>query len=103
MADGAALELAARLLTAPPPPGGRRPRPRAAGSPAARCLIAPLTERESEVLLLLAEGEANREIADKLVVTLDTVKKHLTHVFGKLGAVSRTQAVARARALGLLP
>jgi len=55
------------------------------------------------VLLLLAEGMANREIADRLVVTLDTVKKHLTRIFGKLGAVSRTQAVARARELGLLP
>jgi LuxR family maltose regulon positive regulatory protein len=66
-------------------------------------LIEPLTARESEVLLLLAEGQSNREIADRLVVTLDTVKKHLTRIFGKLGAVSRTQAVARARELGLLP
>jgi LuxR family maltose regulon positive regulatory protein len=66
-------------------------------------LVEPLTERESEVLVLLAEGQSNREIADRLVVTLDTVKKHLTHIFGKLGAVSRTQAVARARELSLLP
>jgi LuxR family maltose regulon positive regulatory protein len=65
-------------------------------------LVEPLTERESEVLLLLAAGQANREIADRLVVTLDTVKKHLTHIFGKLGATSRTQAVARARELRLL-
>ena len=50
------------------------------------------------MLLLLAEGQSNREIADRLVVTLDTVKKHLTRIFGKLGAVSFTQAVARARA-----
>lgn len=68
----------------------------------ATVLVDPLTERETEVLLLLAEGKANREIADRLVVTLDTVKKHLTHIFGKLGAESRTQAVAHARELGLL-
>ena len=64
--------------------------------------LAALTEREREVLLLLSVGQSNREIADRLVVTLDTVKKHLTHIFGKLGAVSRTQAVARARALHLV-
>src|SRR4051812_32858078 len=64
-------------------------------------LIEPLTEREGEVLLLLAEGRSNREIAERLVVTLDTAKKHLTHIVGKLGAVSRTQAVARARELSL--
>ena len=62
-------------------------------------LIEPLTEREGEVLLLLAEGRTNREIAERLVVTLDTVKKHLTHIFGKLDAASRPQVVARAREL----
>src|SRR5207249_854240 len=66
-------------------------------------LVEPLTGREREVLRLLAAGCANREIAERLVVTLDTVKKHLTHLFGKLGAASRTQAVARARELGLIP
>jgi LuxR family maltose regulon positive regulatory protein len=65
-------------------------------------LVEALTDREREVLLLLSVGQSNREIADRLVVTLDTVKKHLTHIFGKLGAVSRTQAVARARALHLV-
>ena len=97
--DGATLDYAARLLGAVPPAGA--PAPRAAGD--APGLIAPLTERECEVLQLVAAGEANREIAGKLVVTIDTVKKHLTHLFGKLGVTSRTQAVARARALGLLP
>jgi LuxR family maltose regulon positive regulatory protein len=76
-----------------------RPAVRIAGT---TVLVEPLTEREGEVLLLLAEGRANREIAERLVVTLDTVKKHLTHIFGKLGAVSRIQAVARARELRLL-
>jgi LuxR family maltose regulon positive regulatory protein len=95
--DGATLDYAVRLLGAVPPAGA----PRAAGD--APGLIAPLTERESEVLRLVAAGEANREIAGQLVVTIDTVKKHLTHLFGKLGVTSRTQAIARARALGLLP
>jgi LuxR family transcriptional regulator, maltose regulon positive regulatory protein len=68
----------------------------------AAVLVEPLTERGAEVLMLLAEGRASQEIADRLVVTIDTVKKHLTHIFGKLDAVSRTQAVARARELNLL-
>jgi DNA-binding NarL/FixJ family response regulator len=62
-----------------------------------------LTERELEVLSLIAEGDSNQEIARKLVVTLATVKTHVNHIFGKLGAESRVQVVARARALGLLP
>lgn len=77
--------------------GGRGARMAGAG-----VLIEPLTEREGEVLVLLAEGRFNREIAERLVVTLGTVKKHLTHIFGKLDAASRTQAVARARELQLL-
>jgi LuxR family maltose regulon positive regulatory protein len=50
-----------------------------------------------------ATGRSNREIAERLVVTLDTVKKHLTHIFGKLDAGSRAQAIARARDLKLIP
>jgi LuxR family maltose regulon positive regulatory protein len=65
-------------------------------------LVEPLTRRELEVLELLAAGSPNQRIADDLVVTLDTVKKHVTHVLGKLGAANRTEAVARARDLGLL-
>ncbi|NTU85222.1 MAG: hypothetical protein HGA45_38680 [Chloroflexales bacterium] len=62
----------------------------------------PLTGREQEVLCLLAEGATNQEIASALVVTVGTVKTHLNHILGKLGARNRTEAVARARALGLL-
>jgi LuxR family transcriptional regulator, maltose regulon positive regulatory protein len=62
----------------------------------------PLTEREMEVLRLVAEGHANQHIAEQLVVVLDTVKKHVSHILRKLGADNRTQSVARARALGLL-
>lgn len=65
-------------------------------------LVDPLTAREIEVLTLLAGGAPNQGIADQLFVTVDTVKKHITHVLAKLGAANRTQAVARARELGLL-
>jgi LuxR family transcriptional regulator, maltose regulon positive regulatory protein len=65
-------------------------------------LIEPLSERELQVLGLLADGKSNKAIADELVITLDTVKRHVTHVLDKLGAANRTQAVARARELGLL-
>ena len=63
----------------------------------------PLTDREVEVLRLLAAGRSNQRIAHELVVALDTVKKHVTHILGKLGAANRTEAVARARQLGLIP
>ena len=65
--------------------------------------IEPLTKRELEVLGLIAVGRPNQEIANQLVVTLETVKKHTSHIFSKLGAASRTDAVARARELRLLP
>ena len=65
-------------------------------------LIDPLTSRELEVLNMLAAGRSNQAIAGELVVTLDTVKKHVGHVLGKLGAANRTEAVARARELNLL-
>jgi LuxR family transcriptional regulator, maltose regulon positive regulatory protein len=65
-------------------------------------LVEPLSDRELQVLGLLAAGRSNQQIADELVVVLDTVKKHVSHIMDKLGAANRTQAVARARALGLL-
>jgi len=65
-------------------------------------LVEPLTQRELEVLRLVAAGQANREIADELVVVVDTAKKHVRHILRKLGASNRTQSVAHARALGLL-
>jgi LuxR family maltose regulon positive regulatory protein len=66
-------------------------------------LVDPLTSRELEVLDMLAAGASNQAIASQLVVTLDTVKKHVSHVLSKLGAANRTEAVARARELGLIP
>ncbi len=66
-------------------------------------LVEPLTGRELEVLAMLAAGTPNQAIAEELFVTLFTVKKHVSHVLGKLGAANRTEAVARARELGLIP
>jgi ATP/maltotriose-dependent transcriptional regulator MalT len=65
-------------------------------------IVDPLTSRELEVLKMLAAGRSNQAIARELVVTLDTVKKHVGHVMGKLGAANRTEAVARARELSLI-
>jgi LuxR family maltose regulon positive regulatory protein len=65
-------------------------------------LIEPLSEREVEILELIAEGLANPEIAARLFLALNTVKTHSSNIYGKLGVHSRTQAVAKARALGLL-
>ena len=55
------------------------------------------------MLRLLAAGRSNQRIAHDLVVALNTVKTHVTHVLGKLGAANRTEAAARARQLGLVP
>ena len=65
-------------------------------------LVDPLTSRELEVLGMIAAGRSNRAIARELVVTVDTVKKHVGHVLAKLGAANRTEAVARARELSLI-
>jgi LuxR family maltose regulon positive regulatory protein len=65
-------------------------------------LIDPLSERELEVLRLIAAGLSNQEIALQLVIAVSTVKSHINHIYGKLSVNSRTQAVARAQALGLL-
>jgi LuxR family maltose regulon positive regulatory protein len=65
-------------------------------------LIEPLSERELEVLRRVAAGYSNQEIAQDLVVAVSTVKKHISNIYGKLEVGSRTQAVARARELGLV-
>jgi LuxR family maltose regulon positive regulatory protein len=65
-------------------------------------LMEPLTEREQEVLELVAKGLSNRQIAEVLYVTIGTVKKHLNNIFGKLYVESRTQAISRGRELDLL-
>ncbi|EFH83763.1 LuxR C-terminal-related transcriptional regulator [Ktedonobacter racemifer] len=65
-------------------------------------LLDPLSAREQEVLRLLARGASNQDIAEALVVATSTVKHHISNILSKLEATNRTQAVARARALGLL-
>jgi LuxR family transcriptional regulator, maltose regulon positive regulatory protein len=94
----ATVGYAAHLLQAFPPGqttrngGGRQDQP----------MVEPLTEREREVLRLLAAGFSNRAMAEKLIVTEGTVKTHVHNLLAKLGAASRTQALARARELDLL-
>jgi LuxR family maltose regulon positive regulatory protein len=65
-------------------------------------LVEPLSEREREVLRLIAEGLTNQDVASKLYLSLHTVKVHARNIYAKLGVTSRTQAVARGRALGIL-
>jgi LuxR family maltose regulon positive regulatory protein len=91
----AALVRACGRADAAPPPR------RAAAAPPG--LAEPLTDRELDVLRLIAAGKSNQRIAHDLVVALDTVKTHVTHILGKLGAANRTEAAARARQLGLIP
>jgi LuxR family maltose regulon positive regulatory protein len=70
--------------------------------PPAQPLIEPLSRRELEVLHLMAQGLSNHEMSERLFLALDTVKGHNRNIFGKLHVQRRTEAVARARALGLL-
>lgn len=70
--------------------------------PKAQPLPEPLSERELEVLQLLVQGASNREIAQELVITIDTVKRHVSHIFFKLNVQNRIQAAKQARELGLL-
>jgi LuxR family maltose regulon positive regulatory protein len=66
-------------------------------------LLDPLSERELEVLRELTQGASNQEIADRLVITVDTVKRHVSNILAKLEVSNLTQAVVQARRLGLLP
>jgi LuxR family maltose regulon positive regulatory protein len=66
-------------------------------------LAEPLSNREMEVLRLIVAGLSNQGIAERLVISLTTVKTHIGNIYQKLGVASRTQAIARAEALGLLP
>jgi LuxR family maltose regulon positive regulatory protein len=85
------------LLAAEPPQPAADDRPNANGG-----LIEPLTPREREVLELIADGRSNQAIADALYLSIGSVKTHSSHVYGKLGVRGRTEAIARARELGLL-
>ena len=71
-------------------------------APASQPLVEPMSERELEILRLVADGLSNQEIARRLVISVGTAKSHLHHILGKLGSDSRMQAVAKARELSLL-
>ena len=79
---------------------------RAAGErlaqPQASSLVEPLTPREREILQLVASGATNQDISRDLFITVNTVKTHITHIFGKLRVTRRIQAASRARELGLI-
>jgi DNA-binding NarL/FixJ family response regulator len=87
-----AAKVVARFAGLPPADPSARPQP----------LVVPLSERELDVVRLLADGHSNREIARTLYLAEGTVKNHVTNVLAKLGARDRTQAALRARELGLL-
>jgi LuxR family maltose regulon positive regulatory protein len=100
LSRGIASDYVRRLLAAFPDV-----EPEQAGPPSTQApepdLIEPLSERELEVLQLIAEGLTNREIASRLFLSLNTVKAHTRNIYGKLGVHNRTQAVTTARALGI--
>jgi LuxR family maltose regulon positive regulatory protein len=103
---GTSSAYARRLLrTLGDPDGGQGSPPQArnqAAVPGMVPLSESLTRRELEVLDLIGQGYSNQQISDKLVVTLHTVKKHSSNIYGKLAVKGRTQAIVRARELGLL-
>ncbi|HEX3642061.1 MAG TPA: LuxR C-terminal-related transcriptional regulator, partial [Ktedonobacteraceae bacterium] len=65
-------------------------------------LLDPLSVRELEVLQLMAQGASNQQIAQELVIAIDTVKRHVSHIFSKLGVNNRVQAIKQAQSLGIL-
>jgi LuxR family maltose regulon positive regulatory protein len=101
-ARGIAPDCARRLLAAFPVAESEQTDPSTTQAPKPE-FVEPLSGRELEVLQLIAQGLTNREIAARLCLSLNTIKVHTRNIYGKLGVHSRTQAVARARALGLLP
>ena len=95
--------LAAFPTAAAPPPSGRGDLPPETPAPLlGQPLVEPLSARELEVLRLVAQGLSNEAIGGRLFLALSTVKGHNRNIFEKLQVQSRTEAVARARELGLL-
>lgn len=80
------------------PANGKMPATR----PPIQPLIEPLSERELEILRVVAEGLSDRQVGERLIIAIGTVKKHLNNIYGKLGVGNRTGALARARELELL-
>ncbi|NTV63391.1 MAG: LuxR family transcriptional regulator, partial [Oscillochloris sp.] len=101
LAAGVEPTYVRRLLAAFPPAEPAQTDPSPESDPDGR-LVEPLSERECEVLALIAEGLTNQDVAARLYISLHTVKVHARNIYAKLGVTSRTQAVARGRALGIL-
>ncbi len=99
--DGPLRNYASRLLSQFPADGSQRGKTQGTLSQAEN-LVEPLTPRELEVLKLICVGDSNQVIADKLVITIKTVKKHTGNIFGKLDVTSRVQAMVKAHQLGLI-
>jgi LuxR family maltose regulon positive regulatory protein len=102
LSRGIAPDYVRRLLTAFPDAEPEQTDPSKSQVPESE-LVEPLSEREIEVLQLIAEGLTNPEIAARLYLSLNTVKVHTRNIYGKLGVNNRTQAGTRAKALGILP
>ncbi|MBN1221368.1 MAG: AAA family ATPase [Anaerolineae bacterium] len=94
---GPAADYAKKLLFMLDPEG----RKSSLVSSPSSALIEPLTDREVEILQLVAAGASNKEISQKLFITVNTVKRHITNIYGKLAVTKRAEATARARDLGL--
>jgi LuxR family transcriptional regulator, maltose regulon positive regulatory protein len=101
-AHGASMDYVQRLLAALQADQDRRERRRHPSALNAQPLSDPLTDRELEVLRLVAVGQSNEAIAETLVISIETVKKHLKNIYGKLEVHSRVEAVYRAREARLL-
>ncbi len=101
-ARGIAIEYADRLLAAIKEDQNSRERALRPSTPDSYSLSGPLTDRELEVLRLVSIGQSNEAIAETLVISIETVKKHLKNIYGKLGVHSRVEATKRAREAGLL-
>jgi LuxR family maltose regulon positive regulatory protein len=101
-AQGIAIDYVNRLLAALQADQDRRERLLHPSALSTHLLSEPLTDRELEVLRLVAIGQSNEAIAGTLVISIETVKKHLKNVYGKLDVHSRVEAVNRAREAGLL-
>jgi LuxR family maltose regulon positive regulatory protein len=99
-ARGIAVDYVGKLLAAFETRGKQITQP--ASHPAGTSLIEPLSERELEVLRLLSAGLSNQGIANTLIISVGTVKKHLNNIYGKLDVHSRTEALARAKELDIL-
>jgi LuxR family maltose regulon positive regulatory protein len=101
LSQGIAPDYVQRLLAAFPEVEAEQPKPggfQISGDE----WIEPLSERELDIIKLIAEGLTNQEIASKLYLSLNTVKAHTRNIYGKLGVKSRTQAATKARTLGIL-